>query len=490
MKNRFINKIIVSAMCCSLLGGTLVWNHADYIWAASTEENIELSEETTTEEASTEEPEDAQETGEDVVANSWRFQNGELIVNEGSSRATYPDAWNKVNGHYMNNKGEVIPGAVKKGIDVSSWNETIDWEKVKADGIDYAIIRCGYGMDYVSQDDAQWNRNVAECERLGIPYGVYLYSYADTVERASKEADHVLRLLKGHNPSYPVYYDLEDNTIAGLSAELKGQIAKTFCDKIEAAGYKVGIYSNLNWWNNYLTDPVFHNSGWSKWVAQYNSTCDYKGNYDMWQCTSTGRVNGISGNSGNVDINFWIMQEADEKDGVVVQDKATGQWCVKKNGQIDTNYTGVAQNENGWWYIKNGYLDWNYTGVAQNENGWWYIKNGCLDWNYTGVAQNENGWWYIKNGYLDWSYTGVAQNENGWWYIRDGYLDWNYTGVAQNENGWWYIRDGYLDWNYTGVGENENGWWYISGGYLDWNYSGNVQYKGNTYYVDKGYVRH
>ena len=167
MKNKFINKIIVSVMCCSLLGGTLVWNHADYIWAASTEENIELSEETTTEEASTEEPEDTQETGEDVVANSWRFQNGELIVNEGASRATYPDAWNKVNGHYMNNKGEVIPGAVKKGIDVSSWNETIDWEKVKADGIDYAIIRCGYGMDYVSQDDAQWNRNVIECERLG-----------------------------------------------------------------------------------------------------------------------------------------------------------------------------------------------------------------------------------------------------------------------------------------------------------------------------------
>ena len=83
------------------------------------------------------------------------------------------------------------------------------------------------------------------------------------------------------------------------------------------------------------------------------------------------------------------------------------------------SYTGVAQNEYGWWYINNGW-HWtgSYTGVAQNEYGWWYINNGALDWNYTGLAQNENGWWYINQGALDWGYTGLAQKmSSGWWYV-------------------------------------------------------------------------
>lgn len=77
----------------------------------------------------------------------------------------------------------------------------IDWEKVKKDGIDFAIIRCGYGGDYQSYDDRYWIRNVTECERLGIPYGVYLYSYSENIEDAKSEAAHALRLLKGHKPA-------------------------------------------------------------------------------------------------------------------------------------------------------------------------------------------------------------------------------------------------------------------------------------------------
>ena len=461
--------------------------------------------------------------GEELVANSWRFKDGVPIPEIASRAATYPYAWEMVDGHYVNSRGEVIPGAVKKGIDVSFWNGTIDWEKVKADGIDFAIIRCGYGMDQTYQDDTQWARNVAECERLGIPYGVYLYSYADSTAKASSEADHVLRLLQGHNPTYPVYYDLEDDMVLNVSASMKGQIAKTFCDKIEAAGYQVGIYSNTTWFNNYLTDPVFDNPNWSKWVAQWNVRCEYEGSYDLWQCTSKGSVDGIS---GNVDLNF-LMEGAsfgtdepetpqeptpETPDRVLQYDEASGNWYVytdgkrdttytgvvqnengwwyAKNGVLDWTYTGVAQNENGWWYINDGWLNWDYTGVAQNENGWWYINHGAVDWTYTGVAQNENGWWYINNGALDWTYTGVAQNENGWWYINHGAVDWTYTGVAQNENGWWYINDGWLNWDYTGVGENEHGWWYINNGWLNWNYNGRVTYKGRTYSVVDGCVIH
>ena len=182
------------------------------------------------------------EEGE-LKENSWRYRDGEPITRP-SSRSGYRYAWEKVDGYYRNSNGDIITGAVSKGIDVSHHNETIDWEKVKADGIEFAIIRCGYGDNVTSQDDRQWARNVSECERLGIPYGVYIYSYADSVQHARSEAEHVIRLLEGHSPSYPVYLDMEDDSTVGTSASLKGQIAQAFCDTVSSAGYRVGSYAN------------------------------------------------------------------------------------------------------------------------------------------------------------------------------------------------------------------------------------------------------
>lgn len=180
-----------------------------------------------------------------------------------------------------------------KVIDVSVWQGQIDWEKVKPN-IDGAILRCGYGSDYEKQDDTQFRRNADECTRLGIPFGVYLYSYAKTAEQAKSEAAHVLRLIKGYNLSFPVYYDLEESGTESTAKEF----AEIFGDIVEAAGYWVGVYANLNWWNNYLSGL----ERFTKWVAQWNKTCDYTGkNLDMWQYSSTGSVPGIS---GNVDMNI------------------------------------------------------------------------------------------------------------------------------------------------------------------------------------------
>ena len=94
-------------------------------------------------------------------------------------------------------------------IDVSHHQGAIDWEQVKNAGIAGVIIRCGYGMDQASQDDREWKRNADACARLGIPFGAYLYSYADSIEKAASEAQHALRLLAGYRLSYPVYYDIE-----------------------------------------------------------------------------------------------------------------------------------------------------------------------------------------------------------------------------------------------------------------------------------------
>ena len=188
----------------------------------------------------------------------------------------------------------------KKGIDVSEFQGKIDWEKVKNDGIEFAILRCGYGMDFSNQDDVEYERNANECERLGIPYGVYLMSYANTVEKARSEAKHVLRLIEGHKISLGVWYDIEDNGTSGaINKETLTNIINTFCNTIKNAGHRVGVYANLNWLENKIEKTIKDN--YDIWVAQYYSKCEYEGKYIMWQHTSSGKVNGIS---TNVDMNI------------------------------------------------------------------------------------------------------------------------------------------------------------------------------------------
>lgn len=188
----------------------------------------------------------------------------------------------------------------KKGIDVSEFQGKINWEKVKNDGIEFAILRCGYGMDFSNQDDVEYERNANECERLGIPYGVYLMSYANTVEKARSEAKHVLRLIEGRKISLGVWYDIEDNGTSGaINKETLTNIINTFCNTIKNAGHRVGVYANLNWLENKIEKTIKDN--YDIWVAQYYSKCEYEGKYIMWQHTSSGKVNGIS---TNVDMNI------------------------------------------------------------------------------------------------------------------------------------------------------------------------------------------
>lgn len=188
----------------------------------------------------------------------------------------------------------------KKGIDVSEFQGKIDWEKVKNDGIEFAILRCGYGMDFSNQDDVEYERNANECERLGIPYGVYLMSYANTVEKARSEAKHVLRLIEGRKISLGVWYDIEDNGTSGaINKETLTNIINTFCNTIKNAGHRVGVYASLNWLENKIERIIRDN--YDIWVAQYYSKCEYEGKYIMWQHTSSGKVNGIS---TNVDMNI------------------------------------------------------------------------------------------------------------------------------------------------------------------------------------------
>ncbi|WP_186297405.1 GH25 family lysozyme [Enorma shizhengliae] len=209
-------------------------------------------------------------------------------------------------------------GASAQGVDVSTWNGTIDWAKVKAAGIDFAVLRVGYGDSAL---DKQFVNNVRGCKANGVPFGVYVYSYAWDAASSKLEGQGTVTRLQqaGVSPSdlsLPVYYDLENENPsthrpAGVDdnnnyREIQGgaqtfaDMASSFASVLESNGYTVGVYANLNWWRNYLTSSTFNK--WDRWVAQYNSTCTYTGSYSMWQYTSTGSVSGIS---GNVDLNWW-----------------------------------------------------------------------------------------------------------------------------------------------------------------------------------------
>ena len=213
---------------------------------------------------------------------------------------------------YQNN---LFVQQAKGVIDVSGWQGDIDWAKAKADGVEGAIIRLGYGEGNNADKKAQ--RNISECKRLGIPFGIYWYSYADTPALAKEEGADVVAKLKqfGVNPSdlaYPVYYDLEKWTWEGhqppTDPNVYNNIVNNWYSALQSAGYKnLGVYS----YTSYLQGPLKHADIYAKttWVAQYGARMGFDSfptNSRGWQYTSSGKVDGIS---GNVDMNAFGNKE-------------------------------------------------------------------------------------------------------------------------------------------------------------------------------------
>ncbi len=187
----------------------------------------------------------------------------------------------------------------KKGVDISSLNGNVSIDKIKKAGYDFVMIRCGYGDDLAVQDDTQFENNVKKCEAAGVPWGAYLYSYALNTEDAKSEARHVVRLLKGKRPTLPVAFDMEDGdgykARHGMpSDKTLVAICKTFLSEIKKKGYYPMLYSSLSWLNHQLNDQSLLGA-YDIWVAQWNSTCDYRGSYGMWQYG--GETNFIESNS-------------------------------------------------------------------------------------------------------------------------------------------------------------------------------------------------
>lgn len=232
-----------------------------------------------------------------VGGNKVYYQNGQFLK-----------GWQTIKGrkYYFSDTGALKS---KTGIDVSQYQGKIDWEQVKKDGVEFAIIRLGYGMDLEKQDDAYAIYNMTECERLNIPYGVYMFSYATEVggtKGVVSEIAHTLRLLQGRNPSVGVYIDVEQDSYKNANPVPSGATVSSICLKfnkqLTAAGYKTGTYTNTYFYDTMVTNDELDN--YIKWVAEYNDSCTYRKPYLMWQYSSKGSVAGIV---GNVDMNVMLL---------------------------------------------------------------------------------------------------------------------------------------------------------------------------------------
>ena len=199
--------------------------------------------------------------------------------------------------------GSLTQGSGTLGIDVSKYQPSINWASVKASGISYVIIRCGYrgSSTGVLVEDPYFRSHIKGAKAAGLKVGVYFFTTAVTEAEAVEEASMCASLCSGYGINYPIFMDCESSPRAGyngMSAAQRTSIIKAFCNTVKSAGYTPGVYANKTWLTSYMNASEL--SAYKIWLAQYNSTVTYRGRYDLWQFTSKGSVNGIS---GSVDMN-------------------------------------------------------------------------------------------------------------------------------------------------------------------------------------------
>lgn len=184
------------------------------------------------------------------------------------------------------------------GIDVSKWQGDINFFDVKDAGIDFVIIRDGFGMSGQNQIDPKFNKNLEGVQDARLDYGFYHYSYATSTDDAKREAEFCLNIIKGTKPTYPVCFDVEDSSMVNLGKDKLTDICFAFLSEIEKAGYYAMLYCNRNWLFNYL-DKEKLLAKFDLWLAHYGvASPSYM--CGIWQKSDTGTVKGIN---GNVDLN-------------------------------------------------------------------------------------------------------------------------------------------------------------------------------------------
>lgn len=196
---------------------------------------------------------------------------------------------------------------ILRGIDVSKWQGNINWKKVSVSGIDFVMIRSSFGSEHV---DEMLDKNVEGCEKYGIPYGFYHYTYASTPEEAEKEARFFLKQIRGFSPEYPVVLDIEEEFYKKMSKKQVTAIIEAFMDVLEDAGYYAMVYNSPNFIKACINESKLKK--YDIWIACWGDEerldSLYDGHYGMWQYSATGKVNGIN---GDVDLDYSYKDYAE-----------------------------------------------------------------------------------------------------------------------------------------------------------------------------------
>ena len=270
------------------------------------------------------------------------------------------------------------PNAVAaKGIDVSEHQGSIDWSKASKE-IDFAILRASCS----TTTDKYFYTNANACTQYGVPFGVYVYSYATTEVEVRAEAYHIISLVKGYDLALPIFFDFEDDSQAALSVEQKKALVKAFVDVLKEEGYEPGLYTFLSWFNAHFSDSYFNSL--PKWVAQIEvSNCSYTKGLRMWQYSWSGRVSGIS---GNVDCNYYYGTFPGTNPDTSYLSKCTQ---YTSNLNVKTTEDVMAKKYPCWYGTDNSSSDveqiqagttLHVTGLYKNTVGeyWYQVENGSL----------------------------------------------------------------------------------------------------------------
>lgn len=382
-------------------------------------------------------------------------------------------------GVYQMLDGTSVNGVIARGIDVSHWQGSIDWQRAARDDISFVML----GARYSGQVDPLFRENAAGAARAGVKLGAYIYSYATDVAMAEAEADFVLDLIKDYPISYPVAFDMEDSSQSSLPADQLTAMINAFCKKIADAGYHPILYANDYWLANKIDMSQIK---YDVWVARYEVKHSFS-NPVMWQATSSGSVDGVT---GGVDIDFQYKDFSDKiKPNLwrTINGKTYyyQNHTMQKNTWIDDGTGWFFMNSDGQavtgWLTQNGtvyYLDPSTrrmtVGWLSTDEGWRYFSgSGAMQ---SGWIQDNGSWYYLGSNAL--MQTGWIQDGQAWYYL--GSSGSMATGWKQIGNSWYCfngsgaMRTGWV---------NDNGtWYYLSGsGAMQ---TGWVEQNGARYYLN------
>lgn len=220
-----------------------------------------------------------------------------VVTPVGATVADYYDlGFVKFNGVYVNRWGQPIPNVTARGVDVSSYQETIDWAAVATDDVSFAFIRCGTTN---TGPDRMLEANATGAAANGIPFGLYYRTYAPNEEIAKLEATYTVLCAQKYGATLPLVIDVEGSTLAALGTVQLQKNIQAFCDVVRASGYTPMVYTSKSFMNTYIKSAPC-----DKWIAQYADVFTYTGGAKYWQCSSHGCVNGIP---GRVDLDFRLF---------------------------------------------------------------------------------------------------------------------------------------------------------------------------------------